>query len=454
MTSPIKFTTTDLKDIIEPLVQFATSLYTCDQIASEIDDDFILKQPHFFDVLVNDGISKKERKFNPKTDFVGGIDYSNTLLANAIRAGESFADAQKNLASQIQSGGYLHGDYKNFHSEFFPHHKQKAKNCRVVVTNNLIIKSNIKSKDTIMDFMRAHPECAKEIIRKTTLGMVFAISHPNCTQKQMNTFIVEQEKQAAIKCLMTLRHIPFIQATEKLRQFLFNTIINHHWQQVHTTQNDTNQTPIFATTVEEAKNILKKDKNKIYELAQNFGYIPDAQKMIKYQKARDVLSHPTLSLSNEASLPQNAQSILNDFEDILTHLTHGKKLKFGIVNQEDLANATPLMQHPLTVFSDDISAYALVKDADMLTTLFKDYQIPKDANGKQLKPKKQLKALAALGVISQTDVDSLDAAIKNRNDFAHARLTPQSRTDAEINRSITSDILYNVCDHHYKQFNR
>ena len=100
---------------------------------------------------------------------------------------------------------------------------------------------------------------------------------------------------------MTLRHIPFIQATEKLRQFLFNTIINHHWQQVFTTQNDTNKTPVFATTVEDAKNMLKKDKNKIFEFAQSLGYIPDAQKMIKYQKARDILSHPTLSLSNEPS---------------------------------------------------------------------------------------------------------------------------------------------------------
>ena len=454
MTSPIKFTITDLKDIIEPLTQFATSLYTCDQIASEINDDFIRKQPHFFDVLVNDGISKKERKFNTKTDFVGGIDYSNTLLANAIRAGESFNEAQKNLATQIQTGGYLHGDYKNFHSEFFPHHKQKAKNCRVVVTNNLIIKSNIKSKDTIMDFMRTHPECAKEMIRKTTLAMAFTINHPNCTQKQMDAFIIDQEKQGAIKCLMTLRHIPFIQATEKLRQFLFNTIINHHWQQVFTTQNDTNKTPVFATTVEDAKNMLKKDKNKIFEFAQSLGYIPDAQKMIKYQKARDILSHPTLSLSNEPSLPENAQSILNDFEDVLTHLTQGQKLKFGIVNQEDLANATPLVQHPLTVFADDISAYALVKDADMLTTLFKDYQIPKGSNGKPLKPKKQLEALAALGVIAQTDVDTLDAAIKNRNDFAHANLTPQSRTDAETNRIVTSDILHNVQSHHYKQFNR
>ncbi|MBR5130660.1 MAG: hypothetical protein IKV03_05500 [Alphaproteobacteria bacterium] len=454
MASPIKFTTSDLKDITEPLVQFATSLYTCDKLMSEIDDDFIRKQPHFFDVLVNDGISKKERKFNTKTDFVGGIDYSNTLLANAIRAGESFDEAQKNLAAQIQSGGYLHGDYKNFHSEFFPHHKQKAKNCRVVVTNNLIIKSNIKSNDTIMDFMRTNPECAKEMIRKTTLGMIFAISNPNCTQKQMNAFIVDQEKQGAIKHLMTLRHIPFIQATEKLRQFLFDTIINHHWQQVYTTQNDANQTPVFATTAEEAKNMLKKDKNKIFELAQNIGYIPDAQKMIKYQNARDYLSHPTLSLSNEVSLPKNAQPILNDFEDVLTHLTHGKKLKFGIVNQEDITNASPLVQQPLTVFADDISAYALIKDADMLTTLFKDYQIPKGANGKPLKPKKQLEALAALGIIAQTDIDALDTAIKNRNDFAHARLTPQSRSDAETNRIVTTDILYNVRNHHYNRFNR
>ena len=90
----------------------------------------------------------------------------------------------------------------------------------------------------------------------------------------------------------------------------------------------------------------------------------------------------------------------------------------------------------------------------MLTTLFKDYQIPKGSNGKPLKPKKQLEALAALGVIAQTDVDTLDAAIKNRNDFAHANLTPQSRTDAETNRIVTSDILHNVQSHHYKQFNR
>lgn len=454
MTSPIKFTTTDLKEIIEPLSQFATSLYTCDQIASEIDDNFIRKQPHFFDVLVNDGISKKERKFKSKTDFVGGIDYSNTLIANAVRAGESFDEAQKNLAAQIQSGGYLHGDYKNFHSEFFPHNKQKAKNCRVFVTNNLIIKSNIKSNDTIVDFMHNNPECAKEMIRKTTLGMVFAIQNPNCTQKQMDAFIVNQEKQGAIKCLMTLRYIPFIQATEKLRQFLFDTIINHHWQQVYSTQNDANQMPTFATSVEDAKSILKKDKNKIFELAQKFGYIPDAQKMIKHQKARDVLAHPTLSLSNEVSLPYNIQSILNDFEDVLTYLTHGKKLKFGIVNQEDLANITPLVQQPLTVFEDDISAYALVKDADILTTLFKDYHIPKGSNGKPLKPKKQLEALAALGVIAQTDVDTLDAAIKNRNEFAHANLTPQSRSDAEANRAVTSDILHNVRNHHYKRFNR
>lgn len=438
MPSPIKFNPTDLQDIITPLTRFVSLVHACTEILPQIDKDFIKKQTNHFNVLINDGVKRKDRKFNPKTDMLGGIEYSNTLVLNALKAGENLADIKKNLADQMQKGGYINGEYKGFPLEFFPSPNQKAKNCRIFIANNLIIQSDIQSSQPVMDFMRSHPEYAKEMMQKTALATIYAQKNPSCTQKDMDNFLLQHKQEILRQKTLNILHIPFIQLMENLRKFLFNTLISKHALQI-------------ASDEEAAKTLLKGDKDSIYTWAEQLGYIPDASLLIKYQHTRDRLAHPDQHKQTEGStIANDATHIIQGFEHMLTHLMHGKNLKFSIVEAQN-APQTPLIQMPLHIDADDVNAYALMADLDTLDTLFKDYTLPKKANGKKVSGRKKLESLATLGVIAQSDVPTLESAIKARNEYAHGHLNPPSKATIVSSQAFVSNLLNTVSDHHQNQ---
>ena len=434
MPSPIKFTADDLKDIIEPLAQFALSTITYYKIKPQIDIPFIKSCPHYFTVLVNDGITRKDRKFNPKTDFLGGIDYSNTVMANALKAGESFEDIKKRLAYCVQNGHFFCGEYNGLNAEFFPFPNQKAKNCRVFLANNLILKSTVQSDKTLMDYVRSNIDFAHELIRKTALATAFALNHPHtCTQKSMDEFIWNQEIQTVHKRLKTIRNIPFMHAVENLRHLLFDTLVKHHWQQI-------------APSEEEAKKALKANKKDIYVWAEKLGYIPNANRMIIYYDQRNSLAHPDALYY--PILPESETHILKDFEAVLTNLTHSKNLTFSLVADKD-APQNPLYKIMADLYPENVTAYALIERVDAFSNLIKDYTVPKQANGKPLKPRKVLEFLATLGVLNQGDVQPVEDATKIRNGFAHGQSNAPDVTKIMSAFQNMDTILASVYNHHY-----
>lgn len=273
-----------------------------------------------------------------------------------------------------------------------------------------------------------------DLVQKASWAISYYKANPKCYQNDMDKFLVNMEKINLIDKTKTIRNIPFMQTMEHLRQFLFDTLIAHHTFQI-------------ASTTEDAKKHLKANKADIFTLAEQFGYIPNAQKMIKYQKLRDDLAHPdSTHYVGGARLPDDCTEIKEDFEAVLTTLLQGQNIKIMAIDSDQTATirkALAQMPDDENIFSN-APAYQLIDQLDTVQNLFKIYTLPTRPNGKSLTGKKKLEALNTLGVLSQNDVMTLEQAITTRNNFAHGSVSSLPAPDILKNNKNVHTILRNI----------
>ncbi|MBO7257519.1 MAG: hypothetical protein J6V11_01100, partial [Alphaproteobacteria bacterium] len=338
---------------------------------------------------------------------------------------------------------HIAADYFGARVFIFPNNRVRSKNCCAFYNGNLIFKSHIKTDKPLEEFLMENPIILGDLIQKASWAISYYKSTPNMYQKDMDTLLINMEKIKLIDKTRTIRNIPFIQTMENLRQFLFDTLISHHTNQI-------------ASTTEDAKQILKSDKNKIFTMAEQLGYIPDAQKMIKYHNLRDSLAHPDDTKHfGGPQLPDNCAQIKEDFEAILTSLLHGQNIKILPIDTEK----APIPQGTLMQISEmdsfnNVYAYQLIDQLDIVQNSLKIYTLPTRANGKSLTGRKKLEALNTLGVLSQSDIDTLEKATKTRNDFAHGGLSSLPTDELfESNRNVHT-VLRNIAQYHQERNQR
>ena len=428
MINPIPFSVQEIFPVVDSGLKFIESVFECEKKLSQFNDDYVKKQPQYFTVQTTTGLMTSEQKFNPQTDFKGGIDIASALFANGMCFDNlDFAQNYRENGLDLSNKDCLCGDYASYTVEFFPNKNTKVQNSRAFIHKNLILKTMVRSDKTVGQYAKENPEFAKELFRKTVISTLYAQhTQGNHSQQEMDEIIFKHEKQALYSQILNIRNIPFIQTIENIRSFLYNTLITRHYQQI-------------ATTKEEAKKILKTNKNSIYIWSERLGYAPDAEFLITCQCIRNHLAHPEQSCF---SLTENIGNIMSGLHSFLKNLLQSKKFNFYI--DKEAPKLTSIQKTPQNYIDD----YILMEQVGRLQQLFNEYKIPSKTNGKTLTGRKQLDALAMQGVISQEDIPLLESAIKTRNQFAHGHSCAQEQPNTTAIRIATATILNNTMNHY------
>ena len=432
MPGPIKFTIQDIQPIMDSLIRFVNSIDTYREAVQYINQNITRPDSTYFRVLVNDGLKRKDKKYHSKTDFKIDTGINNTMLKSVLSSGGT---PLKPTPSPKRY--HICADYFGVRVFMFPTPKNQSKNCRAIYNGNLIFQSNIKTDKPLEDYLMENPIVMGDLVQKASWAIGYYKQKPNMYQKDMDAHLVNMEKISLISKTQTIRNVPFMQTIEHLRQFLFDILITHH-------------TPQIALTSEDARQYLKANKDEIFNKAEQFGYIPDAQKMIKYQDLRDKLAHPDeFYFIGGPQLPEDCSEIVSDFEGVLTSLLHGDNIKILAVNTE---KDEPLIQKALAQFPDEnlfnnINAYQLINQLDTTQTLLGAYTLPTRANGKPLTGRKKLEALNTLGILSQGNVTDLTNLTLTRNGFAHGSVSSSPTQQLQEANLKTHAILNAIIQH-------
>lgn len=432
MPSPIKFTVQDIQPIMESMIRFVNSIDAYQGAIQYINQNITKPDTTYFKVLVNDGLKRKDKKHHSKTDFRIDTGINNSMLKSILSSGRKTLTPTPSPRCR-----HISADYFGIRVFMFPTPKNQAKNCRAVYNDNLIFQSNIKTDKSLEEYLMENPIVMGDLVQKASWAIGYYRQKPNMYQKDMDAHLVNMEKISLISKTQTIRNIPFMQTIEHLRQFLFDVLITHH-------------TPQIALTPEDARQHLKANKDDIFTKAEQFGYIPDAQKMIKYQNLRDQLAHPDdLHFIGGPQLPENCSEIISDFEGILTSLLQGDNIKILAVDAEkntDLVQKS-LVQLPDENLFNNVNAYQLINQLDTAQTLLGSYTLPTRTNGKPLTGRKKLEALNTLGVLSQNDVTKLEEVTLTRNGFAHGSLCAIDSEQLQTANRKTHAVLQHIVQH-------
>ena len=142
---------------------------------------------------------------------------------------------------------------------------------------------------------------------------------------------------------------------EDLRKILFNHLVTEQWQTI----SKTHSFKLFLTKheikgkgslQENVKRYLKKQKNNIYILGEQYGYIHNSSRLLRYQRLRDSVRHP---------------------DEV--HMAHIAPTKI----YEDFKKALPMLNHDINktneCFETDFSAVTVIHDLNELMKILDTY---------------------------------------------------------------------------------
>ncbi|MBR5130659.1 MAG: hypothetical protein IKV03_05495 [Alphaproteobacteria bacterium] len=438
MPSIIKLHAKDVQHLFNLGVAFAEAAHECYSLLAQIDDELAKQIPHNFTVLTNDGITEDEARFNPQTDFKGGIEFSSALKANNMSwNGIDFAHALRCIPEQIKNTHCVCGEVHNYLLEFFPRTDLKVSGSRAYINSGLILKTNVQSNDTIWEYAQKNPEFRMELLSKTYIATMY--SHQEMwrhTQKDMDEVIFQYDKTILQEKILSLRNLPFIRLVENTRDFLFKTLITHH-------------APQIASDVNDAKKILVSNKENIFIYAKQFGYIHNVDAMIAYQDMRDALVHPEFCCMSKINLNFDILPIIKTFGDFLMHIRN-----HYVLIHDDKNTSQHINNLSLNSCKEHITSYNLIKMVAQIQQILNDYNIPLQKNGKPFVKSKKLKELAKMGVVSELYIKPFEKIIKIRNDLAHGRSTENSDISLNTAYITTSNILNHIIDNQQKYLER
>ena len=182
---------------------------------------------------------------------------------------------------------------------------------------NIAIVPKIKSKERIYDFLKKDAFVKVELCIKAFLLLVaskFSKTKGDKTDfikavNNIHTGYLNFYSNLHVNNLYhQLMDDALITLTEITRNTLYNILTEHNWDR-------------FATTKNQAKEILKQNKMLIYQYAQDFGYINNAQRLIYHQKNRDTLAHPGKYIDRMSVVKRDTYETIIDFTNVIRNLT-------------------------------------------------------------------------------------------------------------------------------------
>ena len=322
---------------------------------------------------------------------------------------------------------------------------------------NIAIVPKIKSKERIYDFLKKDAFVKAELCIKAYLLLVAskfrktkgnktdfikAVNniHTGYLNFYSNCHVNNSYHQLMDDALITL--------TEITRKTLYNILIEHDWNK-------------FAPTQNQAKEILKQNKNLIYQYAQDFGYINNAKRLIYHQKNRDTLAHPGKYINRMAVVKRDTYETIIDFTNVIRNLTKTKFIVGICTNPEDsqpeiniwpeVANYFGINKQfnflyvynvPREWLESIIASKWLIKapitkEIDLIKYICEHLLI--DTLGqidKPLKTKELLEYIKENNILSQNDIAELSNLISSRNSTAHEHVEKEvNKTVDEIDRA-------------------
>ena len=453
MPSPIKFKQEDVKPMIEAVGELRKQQYVFDGLLpsmteEKIKSEIIDKQNNFTAHLNN-----PDEKTIPT---LGGIDFAeNAILRLMKKSGIDVDTATKDFIESSNKCGIrcLYLDFYKWNIEIWGPKGIPANQFRVNLGCGLSVDSNLKTSEPIEQILLNDSSLSFELAKKIFMLEVYAVAQngekEKLSQKGYDDFQLKFERLIYTDQLQDILKLPFVHLVEHTRQFLISTLIKNDWSKI-------------ASQKQDAMELLKKNKNLIYKKAEEFGYIPNADKLIKYQNMRDELEHP-IQLEQKHLFPTDTQEICNDFSAVLTSLLHAKNLKIDFVHpnetEEDVKrrisqkynkNFNLIWEMESDFSINVISAYHLVKKMDLFHSISSQYQFPL-SNGKKMKEIDKLNYLSQQGLMKSSDVINLEGYLKNRNKVSHGQSNSQIYEDIEKQRKKMNCLIDKIFIKHHQK---
>ena len=213
---------------------------------------------------------------------------------------------------------------------------------------------------------------------------------------------------------------------EDLRKILFNHLVSEQWQGISKTHSfklflSKNNLKNNGSHQESVKRYLKKQKNSIYILAEQYGYIRNASRLLRYQRLRDSVRHP-----DEVHVAHIAPATI----------------------YEDFKKALPMLDHNLNrsneCFETDFSAVTVIHDLNDLMKILDCYADKKAKRG----TKQYWDSLEKDGILDKTELDEVQDFILKCNTIAHRNPDADNALQSVADSAGLTDILVKAHETH------
>ncbi len=442
MFSPIRFNQTDVETIMISLMKMHAQQNIANLLAKKLTPHTIkktLKRYEPFEIKVNDGLKGSEKEFNPNTDFICGPDLFEREILYMIQSGISKDEAEKIILER-------QNNYDNFQIltqdgtyTFIGPKGHPTNKSRIWIMPNLVLLPREKDGTPLLNYVGDNSQ-KRMILIQNILWAAHAFVHSkgHISQKAMDDFIINNHKKMCLDNLNKIWQIPFCHLVEHTRQFLVDVLVNHHALQI-------------APTSEEAKKHLRDNKEDIFRLSEQFGYIPNAQKMIDYMELRNQIMHP-FQEKQTLIFPSDSYQIQRDFLDLVGCLTHNPYLVIG-QNLSKTLDSTPVFSYDAKTIHDKfnhlIHAGLLSRRMDLLDSIFKEYEPDNLPKNRKKARQMQQQALVNAGLLDTQDLPLLQANTLSRNETAHGTSDATTYTNIIGDREQMNRLEDRIVSHHY-----
>ena len=442
MPSPIRFNHTDVESIMIPLMKLHAQQNIANLLKEKLTPHYIkktLRRYEPFKIRVNDGLKTNEKEYNPNTDFICGPNLFEREILYMIQNGISKDDAEKIILNRQSTHDHMQIIMQDTAYTFVGPKGCPLSQSRIWIAPNLVLTPQEKNTDSLVKYISDNPEKRMILIQNILWAVNAFIASNGCiSQKAMDDLIVHNHKQMGLSNLNKVLTIPFCHLVENTRQFLVDVLINHHSAQI-------------APSPEATMKHLRDKKEDIFLLAEQYGYIPNAQKMIDYMELRNQIMHP-FQEQQTMSFPADSYQIQRDFLDLVGCLTHNPYLVIGR-NLEKSQDATPVFSYDASIIHDKFNhlmhAGLLSRRMDLLDGIFKEYEPDNLPKNRKKARQMQQQALVDAGLLDTQDLPILQANTLSRNETAHGTSDTTTYTNIINSREQMNRLEDKIVSHHY-----
>ena len=448
MKSPILFELSDIKELYDAFKEFVRTLAYYDECIRRIQN----YDTSFFKLVIKNNQTKKSFKVR-KNDFLGrsSAPFDKQMIKPTPQHAQFYGAWVNNNKPVSLIGTQIR--YKKRHINLLGHMDLPFKDVRIFLAPEALILSKTDDKTPFKNVPVQNPHAIEELVYLAeTYDEFMAKFNGKKTQENFNVYFKNNYLMRVITPYFRQSMAePIIKIMEQTRRLLAETLLKNYRSDIAQKQaqvQDTNAPEAF----------LKNNKDEIFNISQSVGLIPNAKKMIDIHELRNDLAHPDVDMDIWVDVPETVHDIYTTIFDFMRHITNTKNLSVAKMHEPGTG------KQQLSLF--DFVPNGWVKDVIPVVAKDRDDEtpnlihamqsldlavqsmIPRDANGKELKGKKQFQWLINEGIMDESDKQDYEAAKLLRNEVCHGNAT--TNTHAQIiatnatSQQLTQKIIQNL----------